>query len=333
MFINKDNIKTVTIVGTGTIGAGWANRLLHRGINVIATDPGVNAEDAIRESIEKTEPVMNELFHVDKEKRGQFSFISDLKEAVSQADFIQENAPEREELKTNLLAEISKHSKPNAVIASSSSNLLPTVIQAKCINPERVIIGHPFNPVYLVPLVELLGGEKTSEEAIKTATEFYEMIGMHPLRVRKEIDGYIGNRLQEALWREAMHLINEGAATTDEIDQAIIYGPGLRWSFIGTCMTYALCGGDAGFRHMLEQFGPTFDLPLSKLKAPELTGELIDRLVDGTDKQLEGYTTSQVAEIRDRCLVSVIKSLGETDYAAGKTFNMDIMTQKERNLI
>jgi carnitine 3-dehydrogenase len=265
------DIRKVALVGTGVIGAGWAARLLGRGIDVVATDPGAGAETRLREIIDNAAPALAKIGGQAAES-GRLAFTTELEEAVGEADFIQESAPEREDLKRDLLARVSRAARPGAVIASSSSGLLPSRLQAECIEPERVLIGHPFNPVYLLPLVEVVGGERTSAEALQRAEAFYAGIGMHPLRVRNEIEGYISDRLQEALWREALHLVSDGIATTDEIDRAVIHGPGLRWAFMGTCLTFHLAGGEAGMRRMLEQFGPALELPWTKLEAPDLSG-------------------------------------------------------------
>ncbi|WP_417433512.1 carnitine 3-dehydrogenase [Kiloniella sp.] len=316
-------IRTVAVVGAGVIGAGWAARCLHRGIDVVVTDVSAGAERGLREVVSNAEPALNQLSLAPRKEKGTLTFTTDLAEAISKADFVQENAPEREDLKRNLLAKISKHAEPDVIIASSSSGLLPTVIQADCIHPERVLIGHPFNPVYLLPLVEVLGGEKTTAQFIDAAMAFYSSIGMKPLKVRKEIEGYISDRLQEALWREALHMVADGVATTDEIDQAVIYGPGLRWAFMGTCLTFHLAGGEQGMRHMLEQFGPALELPWTKLKAPELTDQLIDRMVEGTQQQAEGYSIRDLEQLRDNCLVSIMQSLRSFNYASGKVLKED----------
>ena len=189
---------------------------------------------------------------------------------------MQESLPEREDLKQSVLAVIDRATRPEVVIASSTSGLLPTRLQSSMANPDRFVVGHPFNPVYLLPLVEVCGGEKTSEATKQAAIEFYAGIGMRPLRVRKEIDGFIADRLLEALWREALWLVKDGVATTEEIDDAIRFGAGLRWSFMGTFLIYRMAGGEAGMRHFLAQFGPALKLPWTKLEAPELTDELID---------------------------------------------------------
>lgn len=317
------DINTVGIVGTGVIGAGWAARCLVRGIDIIATDPGANARANLEKTIETAWPAMAKLSQAPGVERGKLTFTPNLNEMAESADFIQENAPENEDLKRRLLAQIDAVAPADVIIASSSSGLLPTRIQADCRHPERVVIGHPFNPVYLLPLVEVLGGEKTSPKTIADAMVFYERIGMHPLKVRTEIEGYISDRLQEALWREALHMVNEGVASTGEIDDAVIYGPGLRWAFMGTCLTFHLAGGEDGMRHMLEQFGPALELPWTKLKAPELTDQLIDRMVEGTQAQAAGRSIRDLERLRNDCLVDIMRVLRQHRVGAGETLARD----------
>ncbi len=305
------DIRKVALVGAGVIGAGWAARLLGHGTDVVATDPGNGAETRLREVVDNAAPALAELGQGAAEP-GNLAFTADLEEAVGDADFIQESAPEREDLKRDLLARISRAARPGAIIASSSSGLLPSRLQAECVEPGRVLIGHPFNPVYLLPLVEVVGGERTTEDAMRRAEAFYAEIGMRPLRVRNEIEGYISDRLQEALWREALHLVNDGIATTEEIDRAVIDGPGLRWAFMGTCLTFHLAGGEDGMRHMLEQFGPALKLPWTKLEAPELTDTLIERMVEGARAQAGGRSIREIERFRDDCLIAVMRAIEET---------------------
>ena len=205
------------------------------------------------------------------------------------------------------MTNIGKYAKPNAIIASSSSGLLPTRIYSECLNPERTLIGHPFNPVYLLPAVEIVPGKKTSNKYLDNAKKFYKSISMNPIMVKHELPGYLSDRLQEALWREGLHIINEGHATTEDLDRAIEDGPGLRWSLMGTFLTFHLAGGKAGMRHMLEQFGPALKLPWTKLKAPKLSNKLINKLVAGTKKQSKGKSIINIANIRDEYLVELQK--------------------------
>ena len=330
MFIDKSKIKKIGIVGCGVIGAGWAARCLYRGFDVVATDPGPNAEALLKEVIENSESALEKIVFIPKEKRGKLTFIKDLAEAVKDVDFIVESAPEVETIKVALLANITKSCKPDIIIGTSTSGLLPSNLQAEMVNPERLVVAHPFNPVYLLPLVEVVGGKKTSPEAITTAMDFFKIIGMHPLKVRNEIDGFLADRLLEAVWREILHLVNEDIANTDELDQAIIYGAGLRWAFMGTNLTYWLAGGKQGMHHFMEQFGPALKLPWTKLEAPELTDELINKMADGTNKQADGMSLRELEKKRDNCIVSVMKALEENDYASGKTIKEDARIQKER---
>jgi carnitine 3-dehydrogenase len=226
---------------------------------------------------------------------------------LKDADFIQECISENYALKTKMMTIISKYAKPNVIISSSSSGLLPTRIYSKCKNPERALIGHPFNPVYLLPAVEIVPGKKTSKKFINQAKKFYQSISMNPIMIKKELPGYLSDRLQEALWREGLHIINEGYATTKDLDRAIEDGPGLRWSLMGTFLTFHLAGGKSGMKHMLEQFGPALKLPWTKLKAPNLSKKLINRLVEGTKKQSKGKTVEKISNIRDEYLVELQK--------------------------
>jgi carnitine 3-dehydrogenase len=311
-------IKTVGIVGTGVIGSGWAARCLAHGLDVIATDPGPGMEERLRVKVDRAWPALQKLGLMPGSDRDRLRFTNDLAEVCQTAHFIQENVPEREDLKRNLHRQMDAIAPPEIVIASSSSGLLPTRIQADCRYPGRIIIGHPFNPVYLLPLVEVLGGEETLDTSIEKGMAFYRGLGMYPLRVRKEIEGYISDRLQEALWREALHLVNDGLATTAEIDDAVIYGPGLRWAIMGTCLSFHLAGGEAGMRHMLAQFGPALELPWTKLKAPELTDHLIERMVAGTQQQAAGQSVTELERLRDDCLIGIMRTLRQHNYAAGQ---------------
>lgn len=307
------------IVGSGVIGAGWTVRCLARGLDVVAWDPGASAEAKLRAAVDAAWPVLSKLGLFPKANKSRLRFVKTVEDVARAADFIQESAPEREDLKRALHAQIDAAAPANVIIASSSSGLLPSRIQSACAHPERIVIGHPFNPVYLLPLVEVVGGQHTSNDTIERAMTAYTDLGMHALRVRKEIEGYISDRLQEALWREVLHLVNDGVATTEELDAAISYGPGLRWAIMGTCLTFHMAGGDAGMRHMLEQFGPALKLPWTKLKAPELTERLIDRMVTGTAEQAAGRTVGELEQLRDNCLIAIMQALGQFGVGAGQT--------------
>jgi carnitine 3-dehydrogenase len=236
-------------------------------------------------------------------------FVSTVEECVAEADFIQESAPERLDLKLKLHAQISAAAKPNAIIGSSTSGLLPSEFYADAKHPERCVVGHPFNPVYLLPLVEVLGGNKTAPETVDAAMHVYASLGMRPLKVRKEVPGFIADRLLEALWREALHLVNEGVATTSEIDDAIRFGAGIRWSFMGTFLIYTLAGGESGMRHFMKQFGPALELPWTKLIAPKLTDKLIDDVVEGTSVQQGQHSIKELERYRDDAIISVLEAV------------------------
>jgi carnitine 3-dehydrogenase len=302
-------IQKIAIVGAGVIGSGWAARALAAGLDVVAWDPGPGAEALMRASVENAWPALTRVWLAAGASLDRLIFVTDLADAVGEADFIQESAPENDDLKRRLMARIDAAARPDAIIASSSSGLLPSNFQADCAHPERVVVGHPFNPVYLLPLVEVLGGAKTAPGAIDAAAEFYQSIGMRPLKVRTEIPGYIADRLQEALWRELLHLVADGVATTAEIDDSIRFGPGLRWAFMGTSLIYHLAGGEQGMRHMLAQFGPALKLPWTRLQAPELTDELIDRMAEGTMAQAAGRSIKQLERYRDDALISIQETL------------------------
>ena len=303
-------IRRLALVGTGVIGSGWAARALANGLDVVAWDPAPGTERRLRAAVANAWPALERVGLRKGASRRRLTFASGLNSAVAGADFVQESGPEDERLKRSLLAQIDRVVDPQVVIASSSSGLLPTRIQAGCRHPERVLIGHPFNPVYLLPLVEIVGGERTKPPAIKKASAFYRSLGMRPLQLKREIEGYISDRLQEALWREALHLVADGVATTQEIDEAIVYGPGLRWAFMGTCLGFHLAGGDDGMRHMLEQFGPALKLPWTKLRAPELTPQLARRMVNGTAAQANGRSVKQLERWRDDQLIRIMAVTG-----------------------
>jgi carnitine 3-dehydrogenase len=271
------NVRTLGLLGTGVIGGGWAARALHFGVNVVAADVKPEMEEWIRGAVANAEPALSRLTFAPLPPKGKLTFTTDLRVMAEQADYIQENIPEQLPLKQRMLAEVSRHAAPDVIIASSTSGLTPTDLQRDMRAPERFCVAHPFNPVYLLPLVELVGGEKTVQGTIDAAAKFLSYIGMHPLHVRREVPGHLTDRLQEALWREILHIVNDGIATTGELDESIIYGPGLRWAAMGTNLIYHLAGGESGMRHMLAQFGPCLKWPWTKLEAPELTETLIDR--------------------------------------------------------
>ena len=311
--MTESNIKKVALVGGGVIGGGWATRCLANGLEVVLTDPRPEARDYVETMVADAWPVLEDAGLV-SENKGELHFAQDIAEAVQDADFVQENVPEREELKVSVHEEISQHAREDVVIASSSSGLLPSRLQARCAHPERLMIGHPFAPVYLLPLVEIVGSEQTAQTAIAQAGAFYRSLGMRPLHVRREIEAYIADRLQESLYREALQLIDQGVATGAESDAAVTGGPGLRWAFMGTFLAWHLGGGPGGMRHTIEQFGPALELPWSHMKAPELTDELKERIVDGCEVESGARAFDEMERRRDRCLAEIQKVLKEHWY-------------------
>ncbi len=299
------SIKKVAIIGTGVIGAGWIIRCLAHNKIVYAFDKDPKLKNSLIKEIKRTWPFVKKLFKKNKLNLKNFYYFTSLKKTLKDADFIQECATENYALKTKLMSTIGNYAKPNAIISSSSSGLLPTRIYSKCKNPQRSLIGHPFNPVYLLPAVEIVPGKKTTTKYLNQAKKFYKSISMNPIMVKKELPGYLSDRLQEALWREGLHIINEGYATTEDLDRAIEDGPGLRWSLMGTFLTFHLAGGKSGMKHMLEQFGPALKLPWTKLKAPKLTKNLSSRIISGTKNQSKGKSVSMISNIRDEYLVEL----------------------------
>lgn len=313
-------IKTFAALGSGVIGSGWVARALAHGLDVIAWDPAPGAEQALRARIANAWPALEKQGLPPGAGQDRLRFVDSVEACVCEAHFIQESAPERLELKLDLHARISAAARPDAIIASSTSGLLPSEFYESATHPERCVVGHPFNPVYLLPLVEIVGGKHTAPDAIEAAKAIYTALGMRPLHVRKEVPGFIADRLLEALWREALHLVNDGVATTGEIDDAIRFGAGLRWSFMGTFLTYTLAGGDAGMRHFMQQFGPALQLPWTYLPAPQLTDRLIDDVVEGTREQQGKRSIAELERYRDDTLLGVMEAVKESKARHGMAF-------------
>ena len=317
-----NKIKTIGLLGTGVIGAGWAARALHTGINVVASDIDPKMEDWINEAVENALPSLQSLTEgITLPPNGKLTFTTDHISMSQQVDFIQENIPEVLDIKRKSLKSIAEVTNKEIIISSSTSGFMPTELQQGMTFPERFIVGHPFNPVYLCPLVEIVGGKETSDKVKNIAKIFYESMGMHTLMLRKEVPGHISDRLQEAMWREILHALNDDIATTGELDESIVYGPGLRWSIMGMNQIYMIAGGKGGARHFIEQFGPALKWPWSHLKAPELSNEIIDRFVEGVEAQSQGKSIREMEKIRDECLVAIQKVLSKHNMGAGKTLN------------
>jgi carnitine 3-dehydrogenase len=310
-------LKRAAAIGGGVIGGGWIARLLLNGVDVAVHDPNPEAPRQVGELLENAARAYGRL-GLALPPRGRLSFHASIAEAVAGAELVQESAPEQEDLKIRLLAEIDRHAPADAIVGSSTSGLLPTRLQAGMRHPERLVVAHPFNPVYLLPLVEIVGGEKTSAAAIDRAKALYAGLGMKPLHVRKEIDAFIADRILEAYWREALWLVADGVATVEEVDDAIRYGAGLRWAAMGTFQVYRIAGGEAGMRHFISQFGPALKWPWTKLMdVPELTDDLIDTITEQSDAQAGGLGIRALERKRDDCLTAILKALEGEDWGAG----------------
>src|SRR5690348_11735136 len=309
----------VALLGGGVIGSGWAARFLLNGVDVRLYDPDPEAERTLAGVLENARRAYRRLTLAPLPAEGRLVIAGSPEAAVEGADLVQESAPEREPLKRELLARAGDAAPADAVIASSTSGLLPSRLQEGVRHPERVVVGHPFNPVYLLPLVEVCGGAGTGAAAVDRAAAAYRAVGMRPLVVRREIDGFVADRLMEALWREALWLVADDVATVDEIDDAIRFGAGLRWASMGTFLTYRLGGGDDGMRHFMKQFGPALQLPWSRLTdVPDLDDVLLDKIVAQSDAQVGTLSVAELKRIRDDCLVAVLLGLKGAGYGAGE---------------
>jgi 3-hydroxyacyl-CoA dehydrogenase len=302
--------KQVAVVGAGTIGASWAAFFLSRSLSVVVSDPAPGAEAFVRNYIETAWPTLVRLGLAPGASMARLRFERDPEGAVRSADFVQESAPERKEVKVELFERLDRALPPEVILASSSSGLLISDIVERCRHPERCIIGHPFNPPHVIPLVEVVGGRRTSPAVIERALGFYREIGKHPIHVRKEMRGHLVNRLQAALWREAIHLVAEGAASVADVDAGIAYGPGLRWAIMGPHLTFHLAGGEGGMTHFMPHLG----VPMARdwwplLGNPELTPAIQKQIVEGIEDEADGRTIAELAAERDRCLIAILETL------------------------
>jgi carnitine 3-dehydrogenase len=305
------SVQRVAVVGTGVIGASWAAHFLARGLDVVATDPAPGAEERLRTDVAAIWSTVSPVAGASLER---LSFTVDAGEAAAQADFVQENGPEREDVKHPLFATLDEAARPEVVLASSSSGLLPTVIAQGCPrHPERVLIGHPFNPPHLIPLVEVVPGEKTAEPAVEAALAFYNAVGKKPIRLRREVPGHIANRLQAALWQEAYSLVERGVATVADVDTAIAHGPGLRWAVLGPFLNQHLSGGPGGIAHILEHLGPPTEKWWRDLGQVTLTPELNAKLVAGVDEELAGVDPTELVARRDAVLNALLAAKAQTE--------------------
>ncbi|MDE0150475.1 MAG: 3-hydroxyacyl-CoA dehydrogenase NAD-binding domain-containing protein [Rhodospirillaceae bacterium] len=327
-------IERAACIGGGVIGGGWAARFALNGIDVAICDPDPDAERKAGAMLENAERAFARLFGDDRPAPGALRFAGSVAEAVDGAGFVQESVPERLDLKRAVLAEIDAAAPAGILVASSTSGLLPSDMQRGLRSPGRMLVGHPFNPVYLLPLVELVAGRDTHPASVKRAAEIYASLGMKPVTVRKEIDAFIGDRLQEALWRESLWLVHDGVATVEEIDDVMRYSFGLRWAQMGVFQTYRLAGGEAGMRHFLEQFGPCLAWPWSKLTdVPELDDALIGAIADQSDAQATGLSVRELERIRDDNLIAIMETLersGDTGWGAGMALKEARQRLRER---
>lgn len=299
-------VRRVAVIGAGVIGGGWAAHFLRRGLDVTVWDPAPNAEAKLRDFVAGVWPTLQRLGLSEGADPARLAFAPDIPTAVTEAEFVQENAPENLETKRKVLAEIDAVTPLSAIISSSTSGFAMSDMQVRCAHPERTVVGHPFNPPYLIPLVEVVGGRQTDPVVVDWTAEFYNHTGKYGLKMTRELPGFLANRLQEAVWREALHMVAAGEATVEEIDASITYGPGLRWALMGPCLTFHLAGGEGGMAHMLDHFGPALLEPWTRLVAPELTQELRDRMVEGCEREAAGRSIRDLEHERDEFLIELL---------------------------
>jgi carnitine 3-dehydrogenase len=303
-------VQRIACIGAGVIGGGWAAHFLARGYEVVAWDPAPDAEARLRALVATAWPALAALGLAADASPDRLTFATTLEEAVAEAEFVQESAPERLELKRELLQAIDRAAPPTVVIGSSTSGFAMSAMQPDAPGAARMVVGHPFNPPYLIPLVEVVGGMGTDPQVVAWAAAFYRAAGKYALTLERELPGFIANRLQDAMWREALHMVATGEATVAQIDAAITTGPGLRWPIMGPCLTFHLAGGAGGMAHMLDHFGPALEQPWTRLEAPPLTHELRDRMVEGCAAEAAGRSTLDLVRERDAKLVAILKALG-----------------------
>jgi len=297
----------VAVLGAGTIGASWAAYFLSRGLEVSASDPAPDAEAFLRRFVDNAWPALEALGLPAGADKSRLSFNPDPVRAVENAGFVQENGPERLEIKQALFEQIGAVLPPDVLISSSSSTLLPTHMQVRCPHPERLVLGHPFNPPHLIPLVEVCGGERTSAEAVDRTIRFYTAVGKRAIRLKKEMPGHVSNRLQAAIWREAAYLVQEGVVDVADVDAAVCQGPGIRWAMVGPILTYHLAGGQGGLRYLLDHIGVAQLWP--ELGTPTMTPEFEQKLIDGVQDEVGGKPVGELAKWRDELLVGVLQQL------------------------
>ncbi|MGB2634148.1 MAG: 3-hydroxyacyl-CoA dehydrogenase NAD-binding domain-containing protein [Candidatus Acidiferrum sp.] len=299
-------IRNVAIVGTGLIGASWAAQYLASGFDVIATDPAPNAEANLRKCVDEAWKLLTVIGLASGASRDRLTFTPDMKQALSNADFVQESVPERIVLKAKVFAQMDELTPPETILASSASGITMDIIQSGCKHPERCVIGHPFNPPHVIPLVEVVGGAKTSEAVIERAMAFYASIGKKPIRLRKALPGHVGNRLQAALYREVLYLIQQGVVSVEDADMAVCYGPGLRWGVMGPSLQWHLGGGPGGIHHFVEHFMDGFVGQMKKLEMPDVTPALMQTVIDGVLKEANGQSVEQLAQAENQVVLELL---------------------------
>ncbi|WP_439081392.1 3-hydroxyacyl-CoA dehydrogenase NAD-binding domain-containing protein [Streptomyces sp. WL006] len=314
-----EDVRRVACVGAGVIGGGWAAHFLARGYDVTAWDPAPDAAVRLRRLIAAAWPALERLGLAEGASQDRLTVTATLEEALAEAQFVQESAPEKLELKRGLLARLDAAAPAGTVIASSTSGYPMTDMQTEAADPGRLVVGHPFNPPYLIPLVEVVGGERTTPAAVDWASRFYTVAGKSVITMDREVPGFIANRLQEALWREALHMVANGEATVAEIDASITEGPGLRWAVMGPMLTFALAGGEGGMAHMLDHFGPSLKSPWTRLEAPELDRALYEAVVAGCEEAADGRGIADLVAERDRGVIDVLRATGRLPRTAEET--------------
>lgn len=307
-----DSVRRVAVIGTGVIGGGWTAHFLRHGLEVAVYDPAPDAETRLRHRLDEIWPTLERLGLHPQASPDRLDFAADLASAVAGAEVVQENAPEREALKIKIITAIDAAASPEALIASSTSGYAMTMLAQNCRHPERCVVAHPFNPPYLMPLVEVGGGEKTDPDILDWAIAFYLALGKRPLKLSRENPGFVADRLMEAIWREILHMLTHEMATVEEIEASIRYGPGLRWALMGPLTVLHLAGGEGGMAHMLDQFGPSLKSPWTFLEAPDLTPELSQRLVEGCERLTAGRSIKQLEQERDELLIQIIELLDQS---------------------
>jgi carnitine 3-dehydrogenase len=298
--------KNVAIVGTGVIGASWAAYYLSRGFDVIATDPAPNAEANLRKYVDEAWTTLSKNGLSSGASRDRLTFEPKMAQALAKADFVQENAPERPDFKIKLFAEIDDATPPGSILASSSSGITMDVIQSQCKRPERCVIGHPFNPPHIIPLVEVVGGAKTSSQTIEKTMAFYASIGKKPIRLFKALPGHVANRLQAALYREVLYLIQQGVLSVEDADAAVSYGPGPRWGVMGPSLQWHLGGGAGGIRHFMEHLMDPMAGLMKSLGSPDVTPDLKKTIVDGVMHMAGNRSVEQLAEEENEVLTGLL---------------------------